>query len=471
MGHLLTEILLLLAAAALAGLGLGWALFHRAPAQGAALSDGRLARELEETKKAHREAEARQRELEGRAREAAERASRLEQTVAAAREDVKRLEAAASEPAMPPPAPEDDVLHEAEVAQLRAEIAELKAALASHGAAPEAPDEADAGLRAELDQALSAQTRLEQQVGELEAERERSRQMLAEQEATLDSLTRELTGRGRPASPATKVVGGPQPAKARTPTLSTMRAVGGKGAAERLAAIAPGREDSSPGISVRPAAGRTSTLAEGSPARAENQRPATVRQSRIDPTAARASATPPRPPASASAAVDALTPDEATVTVSLGDLVSRIDSPESAPKATPAPSDEATVALDVLALVGRIDATTDAADDEATEAAEDVPQAGVDLPAFADSSATIQQPRPSFLDGDDLKILKGVGPVTELRLREFGVHSWRGLAVLDDEDVGRLADHMKMTVERVRPWIDQARALVETDGNPAAEPT
>jgi predicted flap endonuclease-1-like 5' DNA nuclease len=452
MGHLLTEILLLLAAAALAGLGLGWALFHRAPAPStiATPPDGRFARELEEARKALREADARVRDVESRAKEAGERSRGLEQALEAARAEARQLEERLAGPR--PPAAEDP-----ELSRLRAEVAELKAALAAHAAPASEPDEGDAGLRAELDQALSAQTRLEEAVAELEAERDRNRQMLVEQEATLDSLTRELTGRGRPASPATKVVGGPSPAKARTPTLSTMRAVAGKGATERLAAIA--RDDSSPGISVRPA-GRTSTLSEGSPARAENTRPATVRQSRIDPSASRVAAS--RAPASPAPASEGLAPDEATVSVSLGDLVARIDAADQ----TSAPPDEATAALDVLSLVGRIDATTDAVEDDAPEEAA---AASGGLPPFADASATIQQQRPSFLEGDDLKILKGVGPVTELRLREFGVQSWRGLADLDEAAVERLADHMKMTVERVRPWVEQARSLAATDPNPTGE--
>jgi predicted flap endonuclease-1-like 5' DNA nuclease len=456
MGQLLTEILLLLAAAALAGLGLGWAIFHRAPATPSAATpaDGRLARELDEARKAHREAESRARDVESRAKEAGERSRGLEQALEAARAEARHLEERLAAPR--PPTGEDP-----ELSRLRAEVAELKAALASHAAPASETREGDAGLRAELDQALSAQTRLEEAVAELEAERDRNRQMLAEQEATLDSLTRELTGRGRPASPATKVVGGPTPAKARTPTLSTMRAVAGKGATERLAVIAPQRDDSSPGISVRPAA-RTSTLSEGSPARAENPRPATVRQSRIDPSAPRSPA--PRSPASPAPASDGLAPDEATVSVSLGDLVARIDAADQ----PPAPPDEATAALDVLSLVGRIDATTDAGEDDAPE--EDAP-ASDGPPPFADASATIQQQRPSFLEGDDLKILKGVGPVTELRLREFGVQSWRGLADLDEASVERLADHMKMTVERVRPWIDQARSLAATDAHPSGETT
>jgi predicted flap endonuclease-1-like 5' DNA nuclease len=157
------------------------------------------------------------------------------------------------------------------------------------------------------------------------------------------------------------------------------------------------------------------------------------------------------------------------------DLVGRIDaaserSSGSAPgssepasasvTAAPPPPDEATVALDVFALVGRIDATTDAGDDDGED---DPPPAPPRELAFADASATIQQQRPSFLEGEDLKILKGVGPVIELRMREFGITSWRSLADLDEDGLDRLADHLKMTPERVRPWADQARGLTASD--------
>jgi predicted flap endonuclease-1-like 5' DNA nuclease len=470
MGHLLTEILLLLAAAALAGLGLGWALFNRTPqALATGQPDARLARELEEAKKAAREASAREREVETRAQEAADRSDGLAQALEVARREVQRLEAHVAAP--PPPAP---VAEDPELPRLRDEVSELRAALASHGAVAEAPGEGDAGLRAELDQALSAQTRLEALVAELEAEAQRNRQTLAEQEATLDSLTRELTGRGRPATPATKVVGAVTPAKARTPTLSAMRAVAGKGATERLSALTSAPEDSSPVISVRPASGRTATLAEGSPARGENLRPATVRQSRVDPSASRPPALP-TPSDAPLAASGALAPEEATVSVSLGDLVARIDAAPAPPPLPPVskgsspeidPDDESTVALDLLSLVGRIDATTDAVDEEPPAAPPEGLDAGV---SFADASATIQQQRPSFLEVDDLRILKGVGPVTEVRMREFGLATWRDLLPLDEAAIERLADHMKMTVDRVRPWIDQARALEAAEANPAGE--
>jgi len=62
---------------------------------------------------------------------------------------------------------------------------------------------------------------------------------------------------------------------------------------------------------------------------------------------------------------------------------------------------------------------------------------------------------------DDLKLIAGVGPVLESRLREAGFHSYRDLALLDDESLEVLSGPMGSLRNRIRRehWAVQAKTL------------
>lgn len=56
--------------------------------------------------------------------------------------------------------------------------------------------------------------------------------------------------------------------------------------------------------------------------------------------------------------------------------------------------------------------------------------------------------------GDDLKQIKGIGPVYEQALRAFGVRSFAELSQVDASD---LADHLGISEIRIAGWAEQAR--------------
>ena len=63
---------------------------------------------------------------------------------------------------------------------------------------------------------------------------------------------------------------------------------------------------------------------------------------------------------------------------------------------------------------------------------------------------------------DDLKRIKGIGPVLETKLNELGVHTFAQIASLDASERHRVAealDNFKGRIER-DDWVGQARALM-----------
>jgi predicted flap endonuclease-1-like 5' DNA nuclease len=62
---------------------------------------------------------------------------------------------------------------------------------------------------------------------------------------------------------------------------------------------------------------------------------------------------------------------------------------------------------------------------------------------------------------DDLKVIAGIGPVLERRLREAGFNSYRDLAVLDDAGLDALSGPMASLRNRIRRehWVVQAKKL------------
>jgi predicted flap endonuclease-1-like 5' DNA nuclease len=62
---------------------------------------------------------------------------------------------------------------------------------------------------------------------------------------------------------------------------------------------------------------------------------------------------------------------------------------------------------------------------------------------------------------DDLKLIKGIGPVLERRLHELGVKSFADLAALTPERVKEIDEAIEFPgrIERER-WIEQAKELL-----------
>ena len=62
--------------------------------------------------------------------------------------------------------------------------------------------------------------------------------------------------------------------------------------------------------------------------------------------------------------------------------------------------------------------------------------------------------------GDELHSIKGVGAVSEGRLRELGVTTFAQIAAWSDEDIEAVAPRMNISAERIRheDWVGQARA-------------
>lgn len=64
-------------------------------------------------------------------------------------------------------------------------------------------------------------------------------------------------------------------------------------------------------------------------------------------------------------------------------------------------------------------------------------------------------------DRDDLRKIKGIGPVIERLLHDQGISSYRQIAQMKDQELDALAAKLNMPAERVRrfEWIKTAREL------------
>lgn len=62
---------------------------------------------------------------------------------------------------------------------------------------------------------------------------------------------------------------------------------------------------------------------------------------------------------------------------------------------------------------------------------------------------------------DDLKLIKGVGPVLERTLNELGIYRLTQIANLDDQEIGRIAEALPQFPGRIvrDRWIEQAQRL------------
>ena len=88
-----------------------------------------------------------------------------------------------------------------------------------------------------------------------------------------------------------------------------------------------------------------------------------------------------------------------------------------------------------------------ATDDDAPEASR-----GEDAPASEDTSAA-----PGTQDADDLKQVKGIGPVYEGKLNALGITTFTQLVGADSEHV---ADELDVSVASIVEWKTQATAFL-----------
>jgi large subunit ribosomal protein L21 len=61
--------------------------------------------------------------------------------------------------------------------------------------------------------------------------------------------------------------------------------------------------------------------------------------------------------------------------------------------------------------------------------------------------------------GDDLTVIKGVGPVAAKDLNEQGITTFAQIAALSDEDIGRIDAAMPFSTAQIEDWREQAKAL------------
>jgi predicted flap endonuclease-1-like 5' DNA nuclease len=79
-------------------------------------------------------------------------------------------------------------------------------------------------------------------------------------------------------------------------------------------------------------------------------------------------------------------------------------------------------------------------------------------------AARTQQTEP----GDDLKLIRGIGPAFERELRRLGVHSFAQIAAWTPEDVDSIGPKIKAKPERIRRenWVESAAELVKRSSQP-----
>ncbi|GJL82662.1 MAG: hypothetical protein DHS20C01_22960 [marine bacterium B5-7] len=72
---------------------------------------------------------------------------------------------------------------------------------------------------------------------------------------------------------------------------------------------------------------------------------------------------------------------------------------------------------------------------------------------------------------DSLQALKGIGPSTEERLNQLGIHTLEQIATLNDADIERIGEKMPTFTTHLKRynWIDNARELTRIGAETAAE--
>jgi large subunit ribosomal protein L21 len=61
--------------------------------------------------------------------------------------------------------------------------------------------------------------------------------------------------------------------------------------------------------------------------------------------------------------------------------------------------------------------------------------------------------------GDDLTVIKGIGPVAAKDLNEQGITTFAQIAALSDEDVAKIDAAMPFSTAQIEDWREQAKAL------------
>ena len=64
-------------------------------------------------------------------------------------------------------------------------------------------------------------------------------------------------------------------------------------------------------------------------------------------------------------------------------------------------------------------------------------------------------------EGDDLVVIKGIGPVAAGQLKEQGITTFAQLAALTDEDIARIDANMPFSADQIKDWQAQAKDLAK----------
>ena len=85
------------------------------------------------------------------------------------------------------------------------------------------------------------------------------------------------------------------------------------------------------------------------------------------------------------------------------------------------------------------------------EAKAEAPAAAVAAPLFSAPAG----------EGDDLVVIKGIGPVAASQLKEQGITTFAQLASLTDDDVATIDANMPFSADQIRDWREQAKELAK----------
>ena len=64
-------------------------------------------------------------------------------------------------------------------------------------------------------------------------------------------------------------------------------------------------------------------------------------------------------------------------------------------------------------------------------------------------------------EGDDLVLIKGIGPVAAGQLKEQGIATFAQIAALSDKDVAKIDEAMPFSADQIKDWREQAKALAK----------
>jgi large subunit ribosomal protein L21 len=64
-------------------------------------------------------------------------------------------------------------------------------------------------------------------------------------------------------------------------------------------------------------------------------------------------------------------------------------------------------------------------------------------------------------EGDDLVVIKGIGPVAAGQLKEQGITTFAQLAALTEDDIARIDANMPFSTDQIKDWQAQAKDLAK----------